>query len=613
MPAVVRFDPFRDITTLPRRDEPALQPHRRRGGSASGSAWTPAVDIFDTDKAIVLKAELPGLHRGHRHRDRRERPHPAGRAAVRGDGGGGALLPPGAGVRALPAQPDPAAGREGGRDLGDLRRTACSTVRVPKADEVKPRKIAVAAGAGGHHRVTQERPSRRDAEVGSGAPEAAGGRRRRRRRRPRRRRPRPPERGARRVPRRAPAAEGRVRQLPQAQRARAPGRGARRRPRGRARPAAGGGQPGARRRRPGRPGRAGGRGPGDGARRSSPGCWPAHGVEEIDAHGRPFDPTVHEASRRSRRTTEEGPSSRWWRRATATPTRCCGPRASSSPPSRRRGRRGARRGARGRPLRHPRRPRTANADEIKKAYRKLARSQPPGREPGRRQGRGALQGDLPRPRRALRPGQAPGVRRPAAVRRPRARRRGSAARAALPRRRRRVRRLRGHLRRCSAAAPAAREPAARRGADVEVEVNLSFDQAMRAPRCPCRWSPPVACADCGGTGAKPGTSPRLCPECKGRGVLSRDHGPFAFNEPCPRCGGNGTVIDEPCPTCHGAGSTLHALADQGQDPGRGEGRHPHPPQGQGPGRARAAARRATSRSSPGWRPAGSTRARATTW
>ena len=111
-------------------------------------------------------------------------------------------------------------------------------------------------------------------------------------------------------------------------------------------------------------------------------------------------------------------------------------------------------------------------------------------------------------------------------------------------------------RRCSAAGRrASQEPVARRGADVEVEVNLSFDQAMKGAQVPVSVELPVACADCGGTGAKPGTSPRLCPDCKGRGVLSRDHGPFAFNEPCPRCGGNGTVIDEPCPTCHGTGST----------------------------------------------------------
>jgi molecular chaperone DnaJ len=101
----------------------------------------------------------------------------------------------------------------------------------------------------------------------------------------------------------------------------------------------------------------------------------------------------------------------------------------------------------------------------------------------------------------------------------------------------------------------ASEPAARRGADVEVEVNLSFEQAMRGAQVPVSVETPVACADCGGSGAKPGTNPRLCPECKGRGVRGRDVGAFAFSEPCPRCGGNGTVIDDPCPTCGGSGST----------------------------------------------------------
>ena len=98
-------------------------------------------------------------------------------------------------------------------------------------------------------------------------------------------------------------------------------------------------------------------------------------------------------------------------------------------------------------------------------------------------------------------------------------------------------------------------PVAQRGADVEVEVNLSFDQAMAGAQVPVSVETPVACADCGGSGAKPGTNPRLCPECKGRGVRGRDVGSFAFSEACPRCGGNGTVIDDPCPTCTGSGAT----------------------------------------------------------
>jgi molecular chaperone DnaJ len=95
-----------------------------------------------------------------------------------------------------------------------------------------------------------------------------------------------------------------------------------------------------------------------------------------------------------------------------------------------------------------------------------------------------------------------------------------------------------------------------RGADVEVTVNLSFEQAMSGVQLPITVEKRNLCDTCRGSGAKPGTSPRLCPECNGRGVRGRDLGAFALSEPCPRCGGNGTVIEEPCPTCGGAGTVL---------------------------------------------------------
>ena len=96
--------------------------------------------------------------------------------------------------------------------------------------------------------------------------------------------------------------------------------------------------------------------------------------------------------------------------------------------------------------------------------------------------------------------------------------------------------------------------APRRGADVEVEVGLSFEQAMQGAELPVTVDKHETCAACSGSGAKPGTSPRLCPECKGRGVRGRELGGFSMSEPCPRCAGNGTVIDDPCPTCGGSGS-----------------------------------------------------------
>jgi molecular chaperone DnaJ len=94
----------------------------------------------------------------------------------------------------------------------------------------------------------------------------------------------------------------------------------------------------------------------------------------------------------------------------------------------------------------------------------------------------------------------------------------------------------------------------RRGADVEATVSLSFDQALSGVQVPVTVETREPCAECKGSGAKAGTSARLCPECNGRGVRGRNLGGFALSEPCPRCGGNGTVIDTPCETCGGEGT-----------------------------------------------------------
>jgi molecular chaperone DnaJ len=77
---------------------------------------------------------------------------------------------------------------------------------------------------------------------------------------------------------------------------------------------------------------------------------------------------------------------------------------------------------------------------------------------------------------------------------------------------------------------------------------------MKGAHVPVTVDKHDTCSACAGSGAKPGTSPRLCPECKGRGVRGRELGGFSLSEPCRRCAGNGTVIDEPCPTCGGSGS-----------------------------------------------------------
>jgi molecular chaperone DnaJ len=97
------------------------------------------------------------------------------------------------------------------------------------------------------------------------------------------------------------------------------------------------------------------------------------------------------------------------------------------------------------------------------------------------------------------------------------------------------------------------KPAAERGRDLETTVTLSFDQAVEGAQVPVSVSTHTPCTTCRGTGAKPGTSPVVCPLCNGRGVESQGQGLFSITRPCARCGGAGTVIETPCPTCQGQG------------------------------------------------------------
>jgi molecular chaperone DnaJ len=92
-----------------------------------------------------------------------------------------------------------------------------------------------------------------------------------------------------------------------------------------------------------------------------------------------------------------------------------------------------------------------------------------------------------------------------------------------------------------------------KGPDVETEVRLSFEDSLRGAETKVPVELTVACHVCAGTGAQPGTSPVICPECNGRGVKAESQGLFALSQPCPRCRGNGTVIEQPCDNCHGSG------------------------------------------------------------
>ncbi len=99
------------------------------------------------------------------------------------------------------------------------------------------------------------------------------------------------------------------------------------------------------------------------------------------------------------------------------------------------------------------------------------------------------------------------------------------------------------------------QPEQMRGRDLETEVRLSFDQAVSGTQLSVTVPKAGRCPTCHGSGAKPGTSPVTCPRCHGRGIDAQSQGFFSISQPCPQCGGAGQVIEDPCPTCGGSGLT----------------------------------------------------------
>ena len=94
-----------------------------------------------------------------------------------------------------------------------------------------------------------------------------------------------------------------------------------------------------------------------------------------------------------------------------------------------------------------------------------------------------------------------------------------------------------------------------RGRDLETEVQLSFDQAINGAQISVTVPKASRCGTCHGSGAKPGTGSSTCPRCEGRGVEAQGQGFFSISQPCSLCGGAGQIVEDPCPTCGGSGLT----------------------------------------------------------
>jgi len=103
----------------------------------------------------------------------------------------------------------------------------------------------------------------------------------------------------------------------------------------------------------------------------------------------------------------------------------------------------------------------------------------------------------------------------------------------------------------------ARANAPRQGSDIEIEADITFEEAAFGVKKELSFKRIEICTDCNGTGAKKGTSPETCSECRGTGQVKQVQrtmlGNMMTSRPCTKCGGKGKIIKTPCPTCYGKG------------------------------------------------------------
>ncbi|MBM4343335.1 MAG: molecular chaperone DnaJ [Deltaproteobacteria bacterium] len=94
-----------------------------------------------------------------------------------------------------------------------------------------------------------------------------------------------------------------------------------------------------------------------------------------------------------------------------------------------------------------------------------------------------------------------------------------------------------------------------RGADLRCDIEITLEEAVAGARRELELPRLEPCASCHGSGAKPGSEPDTCGQCRGRGQVSTRQGPFMFSVTCPACAGQGKTLKPAnrCATCDGAG------------------------------------------------------------
>ncbi len=115
--------------------------------------------------------------------------------------------------------------------------------------------------------------------------------------------------------------------------------------------------------------------------------------------------------------------------------------------------------------------------------------------------------------------------------------------------------------------------APRQGSDILVNVKISFEEAYKGAKKSIKVARSSACERCGGNGAEPGSGRKTCPTCNGHGQVKVSQGFFAISQTCPSCQGAGTIIENRCKSCNGTGfkreeKTLEVNIPAGIDSGQ---------------------------------------------